>query len=172
MSLCPYCGAANIDGVDQCEDCAQSLEHLSKPRRAPGVEDALFRDRVGALLHSAPSTVDEQTSVDEVLQLLVRERIGCVVVTRGDAVVGIFSERDALLRIGEQIDECRNRPIRDFMTESPETLADTDKLAFALHKMDVGHFRHVPVLHDGRLHGVASARDILRYLTDRVRSEA
>jgi CBS domain-containing protein len=168
MSLCPYCGAENIDGVDQCDACAQSLEHLTKPRRAPGVEDGLFRDRVGALLHASPVVVDELATVDEVLKLLVRERIGCVVIVRGDEVVGIFSERDALLRIGEQIDVSRERPIRDFLTESPECLGEDDKLAFALHKMAVGHFRHVPVLRDGRVQGVISVRDILRYLTERV----
>ena len=170
MSLCPYCGAENIDGADQCDECAQSLEHLTKPRRAPGVEDALFRDRVGGLLHAVPVAVDETATVDEVLKLLVQERIGCVVVARAGKVVGIFSERDALLRIGEQIEDVRRRPIRDFMTESPETLAETDKLAFALHKMDVGHFRHVPVVQGHQLQGVASARDILRYLTDRIRT--
>jgi CBS domain-containing protein len=168
MSLCPYCGAENIEGVDQCDECAQSLDHLTKPRRAPGVEDALFRDRVGAMVHAPPLVVDESTTVDEAIQLLVRERIGCVIVVRDEKVVGIFSERDALMRIGEQIDECRQRPVRDFMTESPESLAETDKLAFALHKMDIGHFRHVPILRDGRLHGVISVRDILRYLTNRV----
>jgi CBS domain-containing protein len=170
MSLCPYCGAENIDGADQCDDCAQSLDHLTKPRRAPGVEDGIFRDRAGELLHAPPIVVDEFASVDEVLKLLVDRHVGCVLIVRGVEVVGIFSERDALLRIGEQVAEFRDRPIREFMTESPETLAERDKLAFAIHKMDVGHFRHVPILRDGRAHGVVSARDILRYLTDRVRT--
>ncbi len=170
MILCPFCGAENIDGADQCDDCSQSLEHLSKPRRAPGVEDALFHDRVGTLLRAQPIALDEATTVGETLELLVRERIGCVMIVRGQEVVGIFSERDALLRIGDEIDRCRQRPIREFMTESPETLGEQDKLAFALHKMDVGHFRHVPVLRDGQLRGVISVRDILRYLTDRVRT--
>jgi CBS domain-containing protein len=172
MSLCPYCGAENIDGADECERCNQSLGHLTKPKRAPGVEDAMFRDRVGCLVHAPPVVVDENATVDEVLKLLVQERIGCVLVTRGGEVAGIFSERDALLKIGEQIEECRQRPIREFMTESPETLDVEAKLAFAVHKMDIGHFRHVPVLKEGRLHGVASARGVLRYLTDRVREKS
>lgn len=172
MILCPFCGAENIDGADVCDDCSQSLEHLSKPRRAPGVENALFQDRVGTLLRAQPLAVEETTIVGETLELLVRQRVGCVVVLRHGEIVGIFSERDALMRIGDEIDRFRNRPIRDFMTESPEILGEQDKLAFALHKMDVGHFRHVPVLRDGQLRGVISVRDILRYLTDRVRTSA
>ncbi len=170
MILCPFCGAENIDGVDECDDCSQSLGHLSKPHRSPGVENALFQDRAGTLVRVPSLAVDESTTVGATIDMLVRERIGCVVVVRGTDVVGIFSERDALMRIGDEIDRHRPRPVRDFMTESPEMLDEQDKLAFALHKMDLGHFRHVPILCNGQLRGVISVRDILRYLTDPVRT--
>ena len=54
------------------------------------------------------------------------------------------------------------------MTAGPETLDLDDKIAFAIHKMDLGGFRHVPIMRDGDVIGVISARDILRYLTDSV----
>jgi CBS domain-containing protein len=54
------------------------------------------------------------------------------------------------------------------MTVNPATLRARDKIAFALHRMNVGGFRHIPILDDDdRLIGVISIRDILRYLTDR-----
>jgi CBS domain-containing protein len=40
------------------------------------------------------------------------------------------------------------------------------RIAFALHKMDVGGYRHLPVTTEGRITGVISVRDILRYVTD------
>ena len=40
-----------------------------------------------------------------------------------------------------------------------------DTLAFALHKMDVGGYRHLPVLKDGKPTGVISVRDMLRHIT-------
>ena len=60
------------------------------------------------------------------------------------------------------------RPISQFMTPDPVTLETNDKIAFALHKMNVGGYRHVPILFDGKLAGVISIRDILRYLTERI----
>ena len=51
------------------------------------------------------------------------------------------------------------------MTPNPETLRVQDKIAFALHRMNVGGFRHVPVTDGGKLAGVISIRDILAYLT-------
>jgi CBS domain-containing protein len=40
-----------------------------------------------------------------------------------------------------------------------------DSLAFALHKMDTGGYRHLPTLRDGRLSGMVSVRDLLRHIT-------
>ena len=51
------------------------------------------------------------------------------------------------------------------MTAKPETVTAKDTLAFALHKMDVGGYRHLPVLHDGMPAGVISVRDMLRHIT-------
>ena len=58
----PSISTENIEGADHCDECAQSLDHLTKPRRAPGVEDGLFRDRVGGLTHAPPTVVDECAS--------------------------------------------------------------------------------------------------------------
>ena len=41
-------------------------------------------------------------------------------------------------------------------------------IAFAVHKMDVGGYRHLPVVSHGRIAGVISARDVLRYVTQQI----
>ncbi len=51
------------------------------------------------------------------------------------------------------------------MTSNPETVGPTDSLAFALHKMDCGGYRHLPVVKDGQPLGVISVRDMLRHIT-------
>ena len=99
---------------------------------------------------------------------MVDERIGCVMVVDGDKLVGIFSERDALMKLNTDASKFFSRPISQFMTLDPVTLETSDKIAFALHKMNVGGYRHVPILFDGKLAGVISIRDILRYLTERI----
>jgi CBS domain-containing protein len=99
---------------------------------------------------------------------MVNERIGCVMIVENDKLVGIFSERDALMKLNVDAAKFLNRPISQFMTTDPVTLETNDKIAFALHKMNVGGYRHIPILFHGKLAGVISIRDILRYLTDRI----
>ena len=58
------------------------------------------------------------------------------------------------------------------MTPRPATLETNDRIAFALHRMNIGHYRHQPILFNGKLAGVVSIRDILRYLTERIAAAA
>lgn len=166
MLLCPFCGEENIDGADACDACLQPLEFLSKPRPASSIERSLIKDRVSMLSPRPAMVVEDETAVGDVMKLMVEHKIGCVVVLCEHEIVGIFSERDALLRLGAQAAQHWNRPVRDFMTRSPETVDAEARIAFAVHKMDVGGYRHLPVVAEGRISGVISVRDILRYITD------
>lgn len=166
MITCPYCDEENIDGVDECAECGQSLEFLSKPRTNSPIERSLVKDRVYMLSPRKPFTVDAETPVREVLNLLIDQKIGCVVVMQNEEMVGIFTERDALMRLNTDAVKLGERPIVDFMTASPETVDIDASIAFALHKMDIGGYRHIPVLTDGKTTGVVSVRDILRYITE------
>jgi CBS domain-containing protein len=103
---------------------------------------------------------------------MVDERIGCVMIADAGKLVGIFSERDALMKLNTDAPKYFNRPISQFMTSDPVTLETNDKIAFALHKMNIGGYRHVPILFNGTLAGVISIRDILRYLTERIAAAA
>jgi CBS domain-containing protein len=63
-----------------------------------------------------------------------------------------------------------NQPVRDYMTRKPVTLEGRDKIAYALHKMDLGGYRHIPITDDGKLTGMISVRLILRYITEKLLS--
>ena len=160
-----------MDGADECERCNQSLTFLSKPRGHTAIEKAIFRDRIDVLKPREHPQVGSETPVGRVLELLVEKRVGCALVVDGDALVGVFSERDALLRLNTEATALSDRPIRQFMTPSPVTLQITDKIAFALHRMALGGYRHIPVMSDGRLIGVISVRDILGYITEKLTAQ-
>lgn len=168
MIRCPFCDAENIEGADLCEQCHAPLTDLSVPVPATIVEADLLRDRIERLWPKRPLAVTPDMSVGEVLKKMVGETIGCVLVLKGEKLVGIFSERDALMKLNTDAPRLMDRPIGEFMTPNPVTLEVSDKIAFALHKMNVGGYRHVPILFDGKLVGVISIRDILRYLTERI----
>jgi CBS domain-containing protein len=172
MLTCPLCGYENIDGADACERCESSLSELNLPEPHSREERHILRDRLYQLSPRRAITVSADTTVSEVLQLLVKHSVGCVVVTRGDELAGIFTERDALLRLNIEFEALLDRPISEYMSPNPATLEITDKVAYALQKMDVGGYRHIPVLTDGRLTGVVSLRDVLRYISDQFLAQA
>jgi len=167
--ICPYCGFSNIEGADHCERCGQALTDMHLPSPSSKVERSLLRDRVDVLNPKKPVTVSPDTPVSQVLQVLVENRIGCVIVTDAGRTVGIFSERDALLKVNTACGELADQPVSQFMTPNPQVLNSDAKIVFAVRAMSQGSYRHVPVVdYANRLTGIVSARDILRYLTARM----
>ena len=172
MIICPYCGAENLEGADLCDDCQHSLTDLSHPEPKTLVEAGLLQDRIDVLHPREPITTTPDTTIGEVIDKMVHDSVGCVIVVEGDRIAGIFSERDALVRINADIDSVRGKPVSTVMTPNPVTLNARDKIAFALHKMHVGDLRHLPILKDEQLQGVISIRDILAYLSQRINAPA
>ncbi len=167
MILCPYCDAENIKGSDVCERCGQPLadQYLQKPSNF--VERALLKDRISQLDPKTPIVVPPTMSVGDVIKLMVEKNIGCVFVVQDDCIQGVFTERDVLTRIGVRAYELADHPISEFATPNPRELDGDAKIAFAVRMMDVGGYRHVPIVDaQGHPSGVISVRDILRYLTD------
>ena len=163
--ICPWCNHNNVPGLDLCENCQQDLSQLDRPAAQDRVERSLMDDTVALLRPQPAVTLPPGASVAEAIGVLLAHTIGAVcVVDAAGGLVGIFSERDLLLKgTGVAADHSRWQ-VKDFMTARPETVREGDSLAFALHKMDVGGYRHLPVLRDGRLVGMISVRDLLRHI--------
>jgi CBS domain-containing protein len=169
MILCPACGAENIEGSDECVQCLAPLTHLSLPEAVTAVERGLLHDRIETLKPRPPLMAPPETPIGEVLKQMVADRMGCAVIVDDDRrLLGIFTERDALMRLNVDAAKLADKPVSSVMTKDPATLRARDKIAYALHRMHVGGFRHVPILDDDqRLVGVISIRGILAYLTER-----
>lgn len=166
MAVCPYCQHDNIDGTDLCEACHQSLTDLPAAGADKSVIERDIETRpIAVLSPQEPICVTPFTPVGEVVELLAARNIGCVLVLWEDRLTGIFSERDALMKIGTRLEEVADEPIRNYMTSQPQTLTLTDTIATALNRMAVGDYRHIPVTGPDGLRGIISVRDILGYLT-------
>jgi CBS domain-containing protein len=91
--------------------------------------------------------------------------VGSLLVTDEQGkLVGILSERDLLTKVAGLHDAYAQLSASDFMTPNPETVESGDPLGFALHKMDAGGYRHVPVMNNGAPQGVLSVQDMLRHI--------
>lgn len=168
MIPCPACGHENLEGADTCAECQHSLTDLSHPQPRSTVERGLMKDRIELLKPRKPLTVSPSDTIGNVLQKMVAEKIGCVMVMEDDKLAGIFTEFDALMKVNTSVKSVMDRPISSVMTTKPVTLNIENKIAYALHQMHVGGYRHLPILSNGKLMGVSSIRDILNYLAQRL----
>ncbi len=164
--ICPNCGNDNLPGAEECSRCQQDLTQLDLPIAQDRVERSLMEDPVHALggLRS-PITIGPSASIAKALKLMLAENLGALlVVDDEDKLIGILSERDLLVKVAGLAPSYDAVKVRDIMTPNPESVAADDTLAFAAHKMDVGGYRHVPIVDDGRPTGALSARDLLRHI--------
>jgi CBS domain-containing protein len=166
MPICPYCDAEVIEGADECDACGEPLTDSQLPVPATHIERALLADRVRIFQGRSPLVVSPTMPLREVMRLLVDNRVGCVLVVDKGKLAGIFTERDVLLKVGERAAELGTKPVSEFMTASVQSLPASAKIAFAVQRMDIGGYRHIPVVNDaGEPTGIFSVRDILSYLT-------
>lgn len=164
--ICPFCEHDNLPGMDECHNCLQDLTHLDRPVPQDRVERSLMDDPVSVLRPWWPVILAPGATVGEAIAEMLRLETGAaLVLDLGGGLAGIFSERDLLVKVAGLHADYASRPVSEFMTRRPETIRETDTLAFALHKMDCNGYRHLPVLLDGRLVGMISVRDLLSHIT-------
>ena len=134
MTKCCYCGSVNLEGADVCEQCLEPLGEQSVGHIDTEMQRSLLHDRVVLLLPRRPIIVAPSLTVREVLQTMVERTIGCVLVVDEGQLIGIFTERDAVTRIGVHSERFADRPIFEFMTPTPESVEADAQIAFALQK--------------------------------------
>lgn len=116
-------------------------------------------------------TVEKGVSVRTAAHIMATARIGSVMVVEKDALVGIFTERDALIRVlAGGLDPDRTK-VGEVMTASPQSIAPDRPLINALHLMHDGGFRHMPVVENGRPVGMVSIRDAMAIDLQRLETE-
>lgn len=165
---CPYCGHENILGSDHCEKCLHSFMQKDLPQ--PGkdkLQKLIMTERVADFISKTPPIlVGPETPMSEVLEKMqALPAKGCVLVCdKNKKLLGIASIRDIVLKVAGVVEDLDRFPVKNIMTPNPECLDKDAPLAFALHKMSIGRFRHVPVLDNGIPIGVVSTRDVIEYL--------
>jgi len=166
--ICPACSSDVIEGEEFCEKCHYPLVDFGKPTPRSTLERNIVQDTIRCLSPKSPLIATPETPIGEVVRLLTEKELGCIVIARDELILGIFSERDVLLKLNAAAQKMLTRPVSEFMTKSVETLDIDDRIALALHKMDLGGYRHLPVTDDGKLVGIISIRDIMRYMTETI----
>jgi len=162
--ICPVCGTDNLTGAEVCDNCGADLGGTGVPQAATSFHSRLLGEHLVDLGAPAPATVTPDTLVSTAIETMHATGVDCLLVVEGGKLVGIFTDRDAVVRVaGNSLEASR---IADVMTPNPVTLRHTDPIALAIHRMAVGGFRHIPILQNGQPTGVVTARDVFHHLAE------
>ena len=123
------------------------------------------QEQVASVMRRTTVSVQPDTTLRELAEILVREEIGCVVVRGADEPAGLVSERDLVRAIADDADLDGDRA-SDVMAYEIVSLAPDQPLAEAARTMLDGGIRHLPVLDGHTVVGIVSMRDVLAHLLD------
>jgi CBS domain-containing protein len=119
-----------------------------------------------------PITVPLGHRVGDVVALLAERKIGAVPVMKGEEVAGIMSERDVVTCLARDGAAILDWPVEKIMTTPVITVEPDRTVLAALSLMTSRRIRHLPVVEGGRLIGVVSIGDLVKYRLDKIEAEA
>ncbi len=120
-------------------------------------------DYVKAVMSSPVVHVAPGATVAQALSTMLEHDIGAVVVTEEDSVTGVFTERDLTRRILKDPD-LLGRPVGEVMSSPVTAVGPDDEIVFVFGLMVERKIRRLPVVEDGRLVGILTERDLLRWV--------
>jgi CBS domain-containing protein len=128
------------------------------------IEDILRQAHLTELTLSPCLSATPTVTLSEALDLMRTRRVGCLVICDAGHVVGIFTERDVLMKVvGEEVDY--GSAIEAFMTPDPVVVRSEAGIWEAIRLMDEGGYRHLPVIDsDGRCRAIVSVNHIIDFL--------
>ncbi|MBN8916714.1 CBS domain-containing protein [Xanthobacter sp. YC-JY1] len=118
-------------------------------------------------------TLSPDATLGDAVASLARNRIGAIVVTDANmGVEGIISERDVVRLIGERGVDVLSEPLAGLMTKAVVTCAPDETVPQIMERMTRGRFRHVPVVAGGKLVGIISIGDVVKYRVEEMERES
>lgn len=130
---------------------------------------------IAAILQAKGSEVHavaRGTPVREAVDLLNRHRIGAMPVLDGDTVAGIISERDIVQCLANEGAAVLDGPVERAMTAPVITITRSTEVLSALSLITQRRVRHLPVVENGRLIGIVSIGDLVKFRMDQIEREA
>ena len=122
----------------------------------------MFSQRIRSVMERKKLLVaPPQTTVSNAAKLMAKKNVGAVMVVEDERLIGIFTERDVVFRVIAQGRDSHTTALADVMTTAPYTVDPERSFGYALLLMHENGFRHVPVVEEGKLIGIVSARNAL-----------
>lgn len=114
--------------------------------------------------HEGIHIVASDTLVSECVRRMASERIGALVVMEGEKLLGIFTERDALIKVLAGGLDPGSTKVAKVMTKDPYHVPPTTAVGEAMTLITRRRFRHLPIVEGGVLLAVVSSGDLIYWL--------
>lgn len=155
------------DQIPADEEFRDPLKDFSKRTQySDDMEKSLAEDLVTSIQYRPFKAFTAETPLEQVVQDMNKNSISCVMILdRAERLLGVFSDRDFLEKVGENYDRLASRPVSQFMTRDPIFVYETDPIAKAINLMSLGGFRHIPIVDmNERVAGIIGPRRMISYL--------
>ena len=110
-------------------------------------------------------TVSRSATVSDAVREMNEKGVGALVVVDAGRPIGMFTERDVLRRVVDADKDPAQTRVSSVMTRDVATISPADHVEDAMTLMTRRRFRHLPVVEDGRLIGMVSSGDLMRWIT-------
>ena len=118
-------------------------------------------------------TIEPTATLAAAIKLLADRKIGAVVITGADRqVIGILSERDIVRAFAASGLAALDEQVGQVMTRKVMTCDEAETVASLMERMTQGKFRHLPVVERGRLAGIISIGDVVKYRLEEMEKES
>jgi len=115
---------------------------------------------------SSVHVISPEASVYDALRLMAEKNVGALVATEAGQPVGLISERDYARKVVLLGRHSKDTLVRDIMTRELVCVDPSQGVDQCMALMTGKHFRHLPVIHEGRLAGIISIGDVVKSLLD------
>jgi signal-transduction protein with cAMP-binding, CBS, and nucleotidyltransferase domain len=122
----------------------------------------VLSNKVSEIMTTNLTKAPVSSTIFEVMEMMVAEDVGRVIITDDEIPVGIFTEKDVLKRVVNAKIDARKTPIKDVMTSPARAVREETHIVDAFGKMYRGKYRHLLVRgRRGKIVGIVSMRRIL-----------
>jgi CBS domain-containing protein len=107
-------------------------------------------------------SIGPQASVYDALRMMSDKDIGALIITEGDRMVGIMSERDYARKVVLLGKTSRETKVDEIMSKKVYSMHPDQTVEEAMDLMTAKHIRHVPVIVDDKILGMISIGDVVK----------
>ncbi len=111
-------------------------------------------------------SIGPEASVFDAIALMAEKQVGALMVMERAQVVGVISERDYARKVILRGRDSQSTRVREIMSTPVVSVTESQTIEDCMRLMLARRVRHLPVMSDGRIAGVVSIGDVMRWIVD------